>query len=29
LTNLPVTAAGNYPCVVSNLLGSVVTSDAT
>jgi hypothetical protein len=28
LTNLPVTVAGSYRCLVSNALGSVITSDA-
>jgi hypothetical protein len=28
-TNLPVTVAGNYRCLVSNVLGSVITSNAT
>ena len=28
LTNLPVTVAGSYHCLVSNALGSVITSDA-
>jgi alpha-tubulin suppressor-like RCC1 family protein len=28
LTNLPVTVAGSYRCLVSNVLGSVITSDA-
>jgi hypothetical protein len=29
LTNLPVTVAGSYRCLVSNVLGSVITSNAT